>query len=105
MAQAITTQEHAVTTQDQAMTTQANREVVPRGNKYVSTMSSHLWDFTKMNPPSFYGSKVEEDPKFIDETYNILYAMGDFQEGFFLIGSFLRRRGKPKWWGFAWSLH
>ena len=29
-----------------------------------------------MNRPSFYGSKVEEDPQeFIDEVYNILYAM------------------------------
>ena len=40
-------------------------------------MSSRLRDFTRMNPPSFYGSKVEEDPQeFIDEIYNILYAMG-----------------------------
>ena len=30
-----------------------------------------------MNRPSFYGSKVEEDPQeFIDEIYKILYAMG-----------------------------
>ena len=30
-----------------------------------------------MNPPTFYGSKVEEDPKeFIDEIYKIFYAMG-----------------------------
>ena len=59
------------------MTTQANREVVPGGNKYVSTMSSRLWDFTKMNPPSFYGSKVEEDPQeLIDDVYKILYDMG-----------------------------
>ena len=29
-----------------------------------------------MNPPTFYGSKVEEDPhEFIDEIYKILYAM------------------------------
>ena len=30
-----------------------------------------------MNPPTFYGSKVDEDPQeFIDEVYKILYAMG-----------------------------
>ena len=30
-----------------------------------------------MNPPTFDGSKVEEDPQeFIDETYKILYSMG-----------------------------
>ena len=29
-----------------------------------------------MNPPTFYGSKVEEDPEeFIDEDYKILLAM------------------------------
>lgn len=30
-------------------------------------------DFTRMNPPKFHGSKVEEDPqKFIDEVYKVL---------------------------------
>ena len=30
-----------------------------------------------MNTPTFYGSKVEEDPQgFIDEVYKILFAMG-----------------------------
>ena len=30
-----------------------------------------------MNPPTFYGSKVDEDPQeFIDEVYKTLYAMG-----------------------------
>ena len=30
-----------------------------------------------MNPPTFYGSKIEEDPQgFIYEIYKILYAMG-----------------------------
>ena len=34
-------------------------------------------DFARMNPPNFYGSKVEEVPQeLIDETYKILYAMG-----------------------------
>ena len=30
-----------------------------------------------MNPPTFYGSKVEEDPQeFLVEVYKVLYAMG-----------------------------
>ena len=30
-----------------------------------------------MNPPIFYGSKVDEDPQdFLDEVYKVLYAMG-----------------------------
>ena len=59
------------------MTAQANPVIVPQVNKHVSTMASRLRDFTKMNPPNFYGSKVEEYPKeFIDEDYKILYSMG-----------------------------
>lgn len=77
MAQAITTQAQGPTTQAQAMTTQANREVVPRANQQVATMASRLRDFTRMNPPTFYGSKVKEDQhEFIEEIYKILYAMG-----------------------------
>ena len=64
-------------TQDQAMTAQANREVVSRPHQQVTTMASRLRDFTRMNPPTFYGSKVDEDPQeFIDEVYKILYAIG-----------------------------
>lgn len=30
-----------------------------------------------MNPPTFYGSNIDEDPQeFIDEVYKILYAIG-----------------------------
>ena len=40
-------------------------------------MASRLRDFTRMNPPTFYGSKVDEEPQeFINEVYNILYTMG-----------------------------
>ena len=40
-------------------------------------MSSRLRDFTRMNPPTFYGSKVDEDPQeFIDEVSKILLSMG-----------------------------
>ena len=50
------------------MTAQANREIVPQENQHVATMAYCLRDFTRINPPTFYGSKVEENPQdFIDE--------------------------------------
>ena len=59
------------------MTAQANQEVVPLVHQQVATMSFRLRDFTRMNPPTFYESKVEEDPQqFINEINKILYAMG-----------------------------
>ena len=77
MAQAITTEAQVVTTQAQAMASQANQVVVPRANRHVGTMASRLKDFTRMNPPTFYGFKMEEHPQeFIYETYKILYGMG-----------------------------
>ena len=40
-------------------------------------MASCLRDVTRMNPPTFCGSKVEEDPQeFIYKIYKILYDMG-----------------------------
>ena len=67
----------STTVQAQAMMAQANRKVVPQVHQQVSTISSRLRDFTRMNPPTFYGSKVDEDPQeCIDEVYKIIYAMG-----------------------------
>ncbi|TMW96555.1 hypothetical protein EJD97_007171 [Solanum chilense] len=52
----------------QAMTAQVNREVGPNMAQHASTMASRLRDFTRMNPPVFFGSKMDEDPKyFLDE--------------------------------------
>ena len=66
-----------VTIQAQAMKAQANREVVPHSHQQVTTMASHLRDFTRINPPTFYKSKVDEDPQeFIDEVSKILLVMG-----------------------------
>ena len=77
MAQAITTQAQAASTQAQAMMAQANQEVVPRAHQQVTTMASRLRDFTRMNPHTFNGSEVEEEPQeFIDEIDKILYGMG-----------------------------
>ena len=62
--------------QSQDMMAQANREVVPHSHQQ-STMASRLRDFTRMNPPTFHGSKVDDDPQdFIDEVSKIIFAKG-----------------------------
>ena len=77
IAQAMTTQAQAATSQPHAMTAQADLEVVPCPHQQVTTMASRLRDFTRINPPTFHESKVDEDPQeFINEIYMILYAMG-----------------------------
>ena len=79
MAQDVTIQTRVFTTHDLAMTTQANQGEVPQENQQVINMVSYLRYFTRMNPPTFYGSKFEEDPQeFIDEIYRILYARVDY---------------------------
>ena len=41
------------------------------------TPASRVRDFVRMNPPEFYGSKLDEDPQeFIDEVHKILAIMG-----------------------------
>ena len=58
------TQSQVVTTEAQAMMAQANRQIETSVDKNCSTMDSHLRDFNRMNPPVFYGSKVNEDPQY-----------------------------------------
>ena len=46
-------------------------------NLNANTTTSRIKDVTRMNPPIFFGSKVEVDPQFyIDEEFNVLDAMG-----------------------------
>ena len=67
----------SATVQAYAKMAQANREVVSHPHQQVTTMDSHIMDFTRMNPPTFYGSKVDEHPQeFIDEVSKILLDMG-----------------------------
>ena len=56
---------------------QSNREVAPRQDYHVSSVASHFSDFTRMDPPKYFGLKVDEDPQdFLDEVYRILISMG-----------------------------
>ena len=57
------------------MKAQANRDVSFSPHQQVTTMASRRMEFTRMNPPTFYGFKVHEDPQeFHDEVYR-----GDFK--------------------------
>ena len=77
MSQPMTTQAQVAMVQAPAMTAQANRNVAPHHHQQVTTMASLLRNFTRMNPPIFYGTKVDEDPQeFLDENHMVLYAMG-----------------------------
>ena len=73
----MTTQVQDLAIQAQSIKAQANREVGPRVQQNASTMDSRLMDLTRLNPPMFFGSKVNEDPQdFLDEIYKIIYVMG-----------------------------
>ena len=74
MAQAITTQAHAIIAKD-------TREGAPWENPHASTMASRQRNFTRMNPPIYFGSKTNEDPhEFMDEVHKILCAMDGNEE-------------------------
>ncbi|WMV32945.1 hypothetical protein MTR67_026330 [Solanum verrucosum] len=56
---------------------QDNREIVVPVNQNVGTTATKVTYFTRMNPPEFHCSMVEEDPReFINEVYKFLMIMG-----------------------------
>lgn len=55
------------------MTNQARLVVPP---PHVPTPATRVRDFTRINPPKLYSSKVDEDAQeFIDEIYKVLAIM------------------------------
>ncbi|WMV18676.1 hypothetical protein MTR67_012061 [Solanum verrucosum] len=59
------------------MASQANSEVVVPVNPNMGKTTSRVRDFSRINPPKFHGSEVEEDPQeFIDEVYKVLMIIG-----------------------------
>ena len=54
---------------------QANQGDRPQPN--TSNLAYRIWVFMRMNPPTFHGTKVDEDPHgFIDQVFNVVDAMG-----------------------------
>ena len=77
LTQVMTSQDNVVTSKVQATTTQMNRDVVHQVPQHAYTMAHRLRDYTRNNPLMFFGTKLDVDPQyFLDEVYNMLYAMG-----------------------------
>ena len=53
--QLMTAQDHVI---NNHFVAQANQEVGPQPN--ASTPASRIWEFMRMNPPTFHGTKVDE---------------------------------------------
>ena len=67
----------AITTKAQPIATQYNMKVFPQENYNAITMTSCMRDFTRVNPPMYFGSKVDEEPQdLLDEVNQILFFVG-----------------------------
>ena len=72
LTQLMTTQDHMV---NNHFVAQANQGVGPQPN--ASTPDSKIRDLMRMNPPTFHGTKVDENLHgFIDEVFKVVDAMG-----------------------------
>ena len=58
------------------LATQVVRDARVQVKQNDNTTASRIRYFTRMNPPTFFGPKVQEDPQgFIDEVFKVLDAM------------------------------
>ncbi|TMX03457.1 hypothetical protein EJD97_016155 [Solanum chilense] len=68
----MTAQSHVI---NNLFVAQINQGVGPQPN--ASSPASKIWDFLRMNPPTFHGTMVDEDPQgLIDEFFKLVDAMG-----------------------------
>ncbi|XP_069145537.1 uncharacterized protein [Solanum lycopersicum] len=62
---------------NQVLATQVVRDAMVQVKPNTNITTSRIRDFTRMNPPTFYGIKVDKDPQgFIDELFQVLDSMG-----------------------------
>ena len=67
----------AIHSLSQVFTIEVARDTRVKVNPMANTTASRIRDFTRMNPPTFFSSKVEEDPQgIIDEVFKVLDGMG-----------------------------
>src|SRR5688572_31042445 len=60
-----------------ATLTQMANAIAMQVGRNAPTPASRIQDFTRMNPPEYYGSKANEDPQdFIEEIFKIVDIMG-----------------------------
>ena len=65
------------TTLAQSMAAQNEWPPVIPANPVATSKASRVRYFTRMNPPSFHGSKSDEDPQeFIDQVQKVIDIMG-----------------------------
>ena len=61
----------------QVFNTQVVRDTRVKGASNAKTTTSRISNFTRMNPPTFFNSKVEEDHQgIIGEVFNVLDFIG-----------------------------
>ncbi|KAF3646390.1 hypothetical protein FXO38_19205 [Capsicum annuum] len=67
----------AFTTLANFIAAQNERPSVVLANPVANTAATRIWDFIRMNPPSFMGSKSAKDPKkFLDMVQKVMDVMG-----------------------------
>ena len=58
------------------LATQVARDTMVQVNPNANTIASWIRDSTRINPPTFYGSKVEDDPqRFINKVLKVVNPM------------------------------